>query len=161
MLSPSELESCLAIAACLHPAWDRCSPAVRMATDTGIPVLNLGSMPPRAICERLLAIRRAISFSIEPEQAFAERTPGRRGERRSPSRKPGTASSKGDTAMFGTNYDLEDTLTSSDLLAEIGLNPGAIQDVIDENHAIRCPDPRDAAGGDPLTVTAALTAGTE
>ena len=53
------------------------------------------------------------------------------------------------------------TLTGSDLLAEIGLNPGAVRDVIDENHATRCPDPRDAAGGDPLTVTAALTAGTE
>ncbi len=63
--------------------------------------------------------------------------------------------------MSGIDFDIEDTLTGSDLLAEIGLHPGAIQDVIDENHAIRCPDPRDAADGDPLTVTAALTAGTE
>ncbi len=63
--------------------------------------------------------------------------------------------------MFGTDYDLEETLTGSDLLAEIGLHPGAVQDVIDENHAIRCPDPRDAVGGDPLTITAVLTAGTE
>ena len=100
VLSPSELEPCLAIAARLHPAWNRCSPAVRklharnaailgvgvgrpvdavvawtpggtvtggtgmairIATDAGIPVLNLGSMTPRAACERLLAIRRSRS----------------------------------------------------------------------------------------------------
>ncbi len=100
VLSPSELQSCLTIAARLHPAWDRCSPAVhklharnaailgvgagppvdavvawtpggtvtggtgmaiRVATDAGIPVLNLGSMTPRAVCERLLAIRRSRS----------------------------------------------------------------------------------------------------
>ncbi len=96
--SPSEFQSCLTIAARLHPAWDRCSPAVRklharnaailgvglgrpvdavvawtpggtvtggtgmairIATDAGIPVLNLGSMTPRAVCERLLTIRRS------------------------------------------------------------------------------------------------------
>ena len=100
VLSPSELESCMAIAARLHPAWDRCSPvvrklharnaailgvglgrpvdavvawtpggaitggtgmAIRMAMEAGIPVLNLGSMQPRAVCERLLAIRRSRS----------------------------------------------------------------------------------------------------
>ena len=100
VLSPSELESCMAIAARLHPAWDRCSPAVRklharntaivgvalgrpadavvawtpggaitggtgmairMAMEAGIPVLNLGVVPPRAVCERLLAIRRSRS----------------------------------------------------------------------------------------------------
>ena len=100
VLSPSELEPCLAVAARLHPAWDRCSPAVRklharnaailgvgvgrpvdavvawtpggtvtggtgmairIATDAGIPLLNLGSMTPRAVCERLLAIRRSPS----------------------------------------------------------------------------------------------------
>ena len=98
--SPSDLESCMAIAARLHPAWDRCSPAVRklharnaailgvgldrpvdavvawtpggaitggtgmairMAMEACIPVLNLGAMPPRAVCERLLAIRRTRS----------------------------------------------------------------------------------------------------
>ena len=98
VLSPSDLPSCMAIAARLHPAWDRCSPAVRklharnaailgagldrpvdavvawtpggritggtgmgirIAIEAGIPVLNLGAMPPRAVCERLLAIRRA------------------------------------------------------------------------------------------------------
>ena len=56
----------------------------------------------------------------------------------------------------------EETLTGSDLLAEIGLHPGAIRDVIDD-------EPRHTlsrsggmpAGGDPLTVTAALSAGTE
>ena len=96
--SPSELESCMAIAARLHPAWNRCSPAVRklharnaavlgvglgrpvdavvawtpdgaitggtgmairMATGAGIPVLNLAVTTPRAVCERLLAIRRS------------------------------------------------------------------------------------------------------
>ncbi len=100
VLSPAELEPCLAIAARLHPAWDRCSPgvrklharnaailgvgagrpvdavvawtpggtvtggtgmAIRIATDAGIPVLNLGSMTPRAVCEHLLAIRRSRS----------------------------------------------------------------------------------------------------
>ena len=63
--------------------------------------------------------------------------------------------------MFGTSYDLEDTLTGSDLLAEIGLHPGAVRDVMDDDRVRRCPDPRDAGGGDPLTVTAALSAGTE
>ena len=100
VLSPSELEPCMDIAARLHPAWDRCSPAVRklharnaaivgvglgrpvnavvpwtpggtvtggtgmairMAMAAGIPVLNLGAMTPRAVCERLLAIRRSRS----------------------------------------------------------------------------------------------------
>ena len=100
VLPPSELQSCLTIAARLHPAWDRCSPgvrklharnaailgvglgrsvdavvawtpggsvtggtgmAIRIAIEAGIPVLNLGSMTPRAVCERLLAIRRAAS----------------------------------------------------------------------------------------------------
>ena len=101
VMSPPEFEPCLAIAAHLHPAWDRCSPAVRklharnaailgvsvgrpvdavvtwtpggtvtggtgmairIATEAGIPVLNLAAMPPRAVCERLLAIRRSRSF---------------------------------------------------------------------------------------------------
>ena len=100
MLSPAVLSRCLEIAAALHPAWDRCSPAVRklharnaavllgetlhrpvdacvawspdgrieggtgmairIAEARGIPVLNLGSMAPRAVCERLAAIRRAV-----------------------------------------------------------------------------------------------------
>ena len=90
----------MAIAAPLHPAWNRCSPAVRklharnvavlsggnldrpvdavvcwsergavtggtgmairIAEARGIPVQNLGSMAPRAVCERLAAIRRAV-----------------------------------------------------------------------------------------------------
>ncbi len=100
VLSAAELESCMAIAARLHPSWDRCSPAVRklharnaailgvgvgrpvdavvawtpggtvtggtgmairIATEADIPVLNLGSMTPRTVCERLLAIRRSRS----------------------------------------------------------------------------------------------------
>ena len=37
--------------------------AIRIAGDHGIPVLNLGSMSPREVCERLDAIRRAASGS--------------------------------------------------------------------------------------------------
>ncbi len=98
-LSPERMRSCLAIAADLHPAWHRCSPAarklharnaaillgrdadtpvhavvawtsrglvsggtgmgIRIAHDRGIPVLNLGAMHPRAVCERLEEIRAA------------------------------------------------------------------------------------------------------
>ena len=42
--------------------------------------------------------------------------------------------------MSGTDYDFEEALTGSDLLAEIGLNPGAIQDVTDDDLARHCPD---------------------
>ena len=101
VLSAAAMAECMAIAAPLHPAWERCSPAVRklharnvaillgerldrpvdavvcwseggeavggtgmgirVAETRGIPVLNLGSMAPRAVCERLAAIRRAVS----------------------------------------------------------------------------------------------------
>ena len=99
-LSPDRMRTCLAIAAHLHPAWHRCSPAARklharnvsiLAVDTdapvdavacwtrdglpsggtgmgiriarryGIPVLNLGVLHPRAVCERLEEIRAAPS----------------------------------------------------------------------------------------------------
>ena len=99
-LSPERMRTCLAIAADLHPAWHRCSPAARklharnvsiLAADTdapvdavacwtrdglpsggtgigiriarryGIPVLNLGVLHPRAVCERLEEIRAAAS----------------------------------------------------------------------------------------------------
>ena len=99
MLSAAEMSACIEIAAPLHPAWERCSPAVRklharnaavlgltldrpvdavvaftaegrveggtgmairIAEARGIPVFNLGSMTPRAVCERLAAIRRAV-----------------------------------------------------------------------------------------------------
>ena len=102
VLSPAAMSASMAIAAGLHPAWDRCSPAVRklharnaavlgvtldrpvdaviawsaegraeggtgmairIAETHGIPVFNLGSMSPRAVCERLAAIRRAASGS--------------------------------------------------------------------------------------------------
>ena len=99
VLSAAALAACMEIAAPLHPAWERCSPAVRklharnvaillgqtldrpvdavvcwsergepvggtgmgirIAEARGIPVLNLGAMSPRAVCERLAAIRRA------------------------------------------------------------------------------------------------------
>ena len=100
VLSAAAMAACMEIAASLHPAWERCSPAVRklharnaavllgealdrpvdavvcwtakgrvtggtgmgirIAEARGIPVLNLGSMTPRAVCERLDAIRRAV-----------------------------------------------------------------------------------------------------
>ena len=100
VLSEAQLSACMEIAAPLHPAWERCSPAVRklharnvavllgegldrpidavvawsergeavggtgmairIAEARGIPVLNLGTMTPRAVCERLAAIRRAV-----------------------------------------------------------------------------------------------------
>ncbi|MXY41608.1 MAG: hypothetical protein F4027_09470 [Rhodospirillaceae bacterium] len=99
VLSAAELLACMEIAAPLHPAWNRCSPAVRklharnaamlgvtldrpvdacvawsphgrteggtgmairIAEACGIPVFNLGAMTPRAVCERLDAIRRAV-----------------------------------------------------------------------------------------------------
>ena len=63
--------------------------------------------------------------------------------------------------MFPTDFDFDQAPTVSDVLAEIGLDPGAVRDVIDDDRARRCPDPRDAGGGYPLTVTAALTAGAE
>ena len=34
--------------------------AIRIAEDRGIPVFNLGTMTPRAVCERLAEIRRAV-----------------------------------------------------------------------------------------------------
>ena len=100
VLSPVATAACMTVAAGLHPAWNRCSPAVRklharnaaavtggnldrpvdaviawtaeggisggtgmairIAEARGIPVFNLGSMTPRAVCERLAAIRRAV-----------------------------------------------------------------------------------------------------
>ena len=100
VLSAAAMTACIEIAAPLHPAWERCSPAVRklharnaavlsggnldrpvdavvcwsaggrseggtgmairIAETRGIPVFNLGSMTPRAVCERLAAIRRAV-----------------------------------------------------------------------------------------------------
>ena len=102
VLSAADVSACMAIAAPLHPAWDRCSPtvrklharnaavlgltlnrpvdaaiaftaegrveggtgmAIRIAEAHGIPVFNLGSVTPRAVCERLAAIRRAASPS--------------------------------------------------------------------------------------------------
>ena len=103
VLSAAAMMACMEIAEGLHPAWDRCSPAVRklharnaalalggnldrpvdalvcwsesgaitggtgmtvrIAEARGIPVFNLGSMSPRAVCEHLVAIRRAASPS--------------------------------------------------------------------------------------------------
>ncbi len=100
VLSTAAMAACMEIAAPLHPAWQRCAPAVRklharnaavllgetldrpvdavvcwtaggrdqggtgmgirIAEANHIPVLNLGSMSPRAVCERLAAIRRAV-----------------------------------------------------------------------------------------------------
>ena len=113
VLSAAAMTACMEIAAPLHPAWNRCSPAVRklharnaavlgltldrpvdavicwtamgrdqggtgmairIAEARGIPVLNLGSMAPRAVCERLAAIRRAVHPS--PRPAIARRRRG-------------------------------------------------------------------------------------
>ena len=103
VLSAAAMAVCMEIAAPLHPAWERCSPAVRklharnaavllgetldrpvdavvaftsegrveggtgmairIAEANGIPVLNLGSTAPRAVCERLATIRRAVQPS--------------------------------------------------------------------------------------------------
>ena len=102
VLSAAAMAACIGIAAPLHPAWERCSPAVRklharnaavlgltqdrpvdavvaftaegrieggtgmairIAEARGIPVFNLGAMTPRAVCERLAAIRRAVPSS--------------------------------------------------------------------------------------------------
>ena len=83
--------------------------------------------------------------------------------------------------MFRTDYDFEEALTGSDLLTEIGLDPrvdpghhrrrprqalsrpghgaAASPDCrLHHGNASRTHDPRDAAGGDPLTVTAAPAA---
>ena len=42
VLAPSELQSCLAIAARLHPAWDRCSPGVRKLHARNAAILGVG-----------------------------------------------------------------------------------------------------------------------
>ncbi len=42
--------------------------------------------------------------------------------------------------MSGIDIDLEEALSGSDLLTEIGLQPGAIRDVIDDDNDRRCPD---------------------
>ena len=102
VLSAAAMAACIGIAAPLHPAWERCSPAVRklharnaavlgltmdrpidavvcwsergavtggtgmairIAEAHGIPVLNLGALSPRTVCERLDAVRRAASGS--------------------------------------------------------------------------------------------------
>jgi len=47
---------------------------------------------------------------------------------------------KEDTDMRGIDFDLEEALNGSDLLTEIGLQPGAVQDVIDDDNTRRCPD---------------------
>ena len=105
-LGADRTRRCLAIAADLHPAWHRCSPAarklharnaaillgqdadtpvhavvaftpegaitggtgmgIRIAHDRGIPVLNLGVLHPRAVCERLEEIRGAPSPGDRP-----------------------------------------------------------------------------------------------
>ena len=104
-LSRDRMHTCLAIAAALHPAWHRCSPAarklharnvsilavdtdvpvdavacwtrdglpsggtgmgIRIAHDRGIPVLNLGVLHPRVVCERLEEIRAAPSTGTRP-----------------------------------------------------------------------------------------------
>ena len=86
--------------------------------------------------------------------------------------------------MFCPDYHFEEAPTGNDLLAEIGLDPGAVQDVIDDDRAMRCPDrdevlhaapdcgvrhgnaartrdPRAGGRRDPLTFAGALALGIE
>ena len=42
--------------------------------------------------------------------------------------------------MSSIDFDLEELFSGSDLLTDIGLQPGAIQDVIDDDNTRRCPD---------------------
>ncbi len=42
--------------------------------------------------------------------------------------------------MSGIDFDIAETPTGSDVLAEIGLDPGAVQDVIEDDRARSCPD---------------------
>ena len=102
-LSAEQMDRCLAIGSALHPAWHRCSPAVRklharnaailgadcdtlvgavvawtsggaitggtglsicIAREHGIPVLNLGVLHPRAVCEHLERIRMAAPRTV-------------------------------------------------------------------------------------------------
>ena len=115
-LSTEQMDRCLAIAATLHPAWHRCSPAarklharnaavlgagtrepvhavvawsvggavtggtgmsIRIAQAHDIPVLNLGVLHPRAVCQRLEEIRRAAA-----PRTHAASVPVRGGEKR-------------------------------------------------------------------------------
>ena len=47
---------------------------------------------------------------------------------------------KEDADMSGIDFDIAETPTGSDVLAEIGLDPGAVQDVIEDDRARSCPD---------------------
>ena len=112
-LSPDHMRAYLAIAAALHPAWHRCSPAarklharntaillgedahtpvhavvawtsrglisggtgmgIRIAHYRSIPVLNLGVLHPRDVCERLEEIRAAASPApVQPDPSPLE-----------------------------------------------------------------------------------------
>ena len=42
--------------------------------------------------------------------------------------------------MSGIDFEIAEAPAGSDMLAEIGLDPGAVQDVIDDDHARSCPD---------------------
>ena len=42
--------------------------------------------------------------------------------------------------MSGIDFDIAEPPTGSDVLAEIGLDPGAVQDVIEDDRARSCPD---------------------
>ncbi len=112
-LSRNRMRTCLAIAAALHPAWHRCSPAagklharntaillgedagtpvhavvawtsrglisggtgmgIRIAHYRSIPVLNLGVLHPRDVCERLEEIHAAASPApVQPDPSPLE-----------------------------------------------------------------------------------------
>ena len=115
--------------------------AIRLAIESRTPGTESGAMPQRAACERLQAIRRPVP-SPPLRGAGGERVPGERpggggGLLRTVRAGP---PAKEDTDMPGIDFNLEEALSGSDLLTEIGLHPSAIQDVIDDNNDRRCPD---------------------
>ena len=67
-------------------------------------------LPIRALCRRVRFSGRSRAIppgrgrSLEPENSVRGANARERGGRGSPSRRPGTANSKGGTAMFGTDY---------------------------------------------------------
>ena len=50
VLSPAALEACIEIAAPLHPAWDRCSPAVRKLHARNVAILGVTLSRPVDAC---------------------------------------------------------------------------------------------------------------
>ena len=116
--------------------------AIRIAGDHGIPVFNLGSMSPRAVCERLDAIRPGRLRIVEVESS-ACRANARQGWRKSPRADAGQGNRQRRPPMFlspfDPGYDFEPP-TGSALLAELGVDRRTVREVGEDDRAIRCPD---------------------